>query len=203
MAGLWSVRKHAASRRAPAVWPCARQCALLRPSQKRFHGSCVGRPAVLDPVGWGTPPPTSPRAADRSGRRAPPPGLCVGAALRRACTERAWVWPSIAKLAESRPLVAGVEYPSYHGTWGALGVFGECTGGAFASSSPCLVRASASLRAPPQGRTPGSASGGRDPPTPLFVAAWCPVRTVHWLSTARGGGDAVVGGVEQYHRWDP
>jgi hypothetical protein len=37
-------------------------------------------------------------------------------------------------------------------------------------------------------------------PCASFVAAWCPVRTVHWLSTACGGGDAMVGGVEQHRR---
>src|SRR5690348_9086657 len=102
MAGLWSVRKYGRLHRAPAVWLCARPCALLRPPGERFHGSCVGRPAVLDPVGWGTPPPTSPRAADRSGRRTPPPGLCVAGAVRWACTERVHACPPAADLAENR-----------------------------------------------------------------------------------------------------
>src|SRR3954452_3949651 len=103
MAGMWSAGKHGASYRAPGVWQCARPCALLRPPVERFDGWCVGRPAVLDPVGWGTPPPTSPRAADRSGRRHPPPGLCAVCALRRACTERAQACLGVADLAENRP----------------------------------------------------------------------------------------------------
>lgn len=63
--------------RAPAVWPCARPCAVVRPSRERFHGCCVGRPTALDSVGWGTLPPHSPQAADRSGRRTAPPGPCA------------------------------------------------------------------------------------------------------------------------------
>lgn len=57
------------------VLPCARACALAGLVRERFHETCVGRPAALDPVGWGTPPPHSPRVAVRSGRRVPPPGL--------------------------------------------------------------------------------------------------------------------------------
>lgn len=66
------------SRRAPRVWPCARPCALARSVRKRFHGCCVGRPAALDTAGWGKPPPHSPQAVDRSGRRTASPGPCVG-----------------------------------------------------------------------------------------------------------------------------
>lgn len=132
MAGLWSVRK---------FWGCTHRCdvpplcgraparALFSGhARSRFHGSCVGRPAVLDPVGWGTPPPTSPRAADRSGRRTPPPGLCVCSALRRACTERARACPRFANLAENRPRSPGPITPPTMEIEGAWGVLGSVTG---------------------------------------------------------------------------
>lgn len=101
---------------------------------ERFHGTCVGRPAVLDPVGWGTPPPTSPRAADRSGRRTPPPGLCVAEAVRKACTERVRACPSIADLAENRWLPRRVIRAPTTSVEGAKGVLRERIGGAFAST---------------------------------------------------------------------
>lgn len=90
MAGLWSapgvVRGSSGGpegaaegvRCAPAVWLCARPCALVGPVSKRFHGACVGRPAALDSAGWGTLPPHSPRAADRPGRCVPSPGPSAG-----------------------------------------------------------------------------------------------------------------------------
>lgn len=56
------------------VCPCARSCALAARLGERFHGFCVGRPAALDPVGWGIPSPHSPRVTVRSGGRSPPPG---------------------------------------------------------------------------------------------------------------------------------
>ena len=56
------------------VCPCARSCALAARFRGRFHGFCVGRPAALDPVGWGIPSPHSPRVTVRSGGRSPPPG---------------------------------------------------------------------------------------------------------------------------------
>lgn len=62
MAGLLCGREYAAGRRAPAVWPCARVCALAEDVRERFHHYRVGRPtAYWKPVGWGTLPPPSPR----------------------------------------------------------------------------------------------------------------------------------------------
>lgn len=222
MAGLWSVRQYGRLRCAPVVWPCARPCALLRPPRERFHGWCVGRPAVLDPVGWGTPPPTSPRAADRSGRRTPPPGLCVGQVVRKACTERVRVCPAKVDLAENRLWSLRANSAPTTSLEGARGVFGECIGGAFTSQicrwlvlGPSPVRGRSVAARPPVRcrfvagdalvkRRRGALQGAQAAPGALpcasFVAAWCPVRTVHWLSTACGGGDAVVGGVEQYRR---
>lgn len=60
------------------VCPCARSCALAARFGGRFHGFCVGRPAALDPVGWGIPSPHSPRVTVRSGGRSPPPGPSRG-----------------------------------------------------------------------------------------------------------------------------
>lgn len=70
------------------------------------------------------------------------------------------------------------------------------------STSPDIGCASASWR---RGRSHGGALQGAQAaagalPRASFVAAWCRVRTVHWLSTACGGGDAMVGGVEQHRR---
>lgn len=102
--------------------------------RERFHGTCVGRPAVLDPVGWGTPPPTSPRAADRSGGRTPPPGLCVAEAVRKACTERVRACVPLADLAENRcPALRAIRAPTMR-VEGAKGVLRERIGGAFASN---------------------------------------------------------------------
>lgn len=211
MAGLWSVRQYGRLRCAPVVWPCARPCALLRPPGERFHGWCVGRPAVLDPVGWGTPPPTSPRAADRSGRRTLPPGLCVGRVVRKACTERVRACPPKVDLAENRRWSLRAISAPTTSLEGARGVFGERIGGAFTSQirrwlvlGPSSVRrrsiAGDALVKPRWGALQGAQAAPGALRCASFVAAWCPVRTVHWLSTACGGGDAVVGGVEQYRR---
>lgn len=56
------------------VWPCACPCALSAGGRERFHGTRVGRPAALEPVGWGTPSPHSPRAAERPEGLTPPLG---------------------------------------------------------------------------------------------------------------------------------
>jgi len=50
-------------------------------------GAWVG-PLDWIPVGWGTPPPTSPRAAERSGGRTPSPGSRARTGSCGPCTER-------------------------------------------------------------------------------------------------------------------
>lgn len=67
------------------VCPCARPCALAARYRERFHVFCVGRPAALDPVGWGIPSPHSPRVTVRSGGRSPPPGPSRRAVTGRPC----------------------------------------------------------------------------------------------------------------------
>lgn len=195
MAGLWPVGKYRASCRAPAVWPCARPCALLRPSGERFHGSCVGRPAVLDPVGWGTPPPPSPRR-----RTGPGGGLRLpDCALRTACTERVHACSSITDLAEYRPCLPRSNTPPTMALEGALGVFGERTGGAFTSSPLGKFCAIAARRACvrffagiSQGRTPGSTSGRTGPPGRILrgsmVTGSYGALVVHSLWRRRCGG---------------
>ena len=191
MAGLWSVRKfRGCTHRRDVPPPCGRapgRALFSGHRGSRFHGSCVGRPAVLDTVGWGTPPPTSPRAADRSGRRAPPPGLCVGAALRRACTERVRDCPPFANLAEKGPRHPGsitALTTEIEGAWGALG---ERNWGAFRSQSWHGLpdrRLRTSLSA-------GCELPGRGPPAPV------PNAELSWPTRAFGATRACSGGVHR------
>ncbi|GGX91545.1 hypothetical protein GCM10010515_68360 [Streptomyces fructofermentans] len=69
------------------------------------------------------------------GRRTGPGGgvRLPDCALRTACTERVRACPVIAELAEFRPLVPRSNIPLTMALEGALGVFGERAGGAFAS----------------------------------------------------------------------
>lgn len=85
----WWRRRPPGLGRAPGVWPCARPCALVRPFRRRLHGCCVGRPTALDSVGWGTLPPHSPQAVDRSGRWTRSPGPCVDTGAGRT-PGRSW-----------------------------------------------------------------------------------------------------------------
>ena len=150
MAGLWSVRKcGSVGGVLPAVWPCARPCALVRPSGERFHGCCVGRPAVLDPVGWGTPPPHPRGRRTGPGGELAPPGLCVAGAGARACTgsvSRRRVLPAMADLAENRRLpFAGCSAPTraLERPMRSLPGSGD-SGGAFASQITAGTRAGGS-----------------------------------------------------------
>lgn len=125
MAGLWSAREYAVLRRAPAVWPCACPCALLRPRVERFDGPCVGRPAVLDPVGWGTPPPTSPRAADGPGGELRLPDCALTVRCAEPVRSVLYVLSPATDLAENRWCLArGITAPTTS-LEGALVVFGE------------------------------------------------------------------------------
>jgi len=74
------------------------ECAAVRPAVRAvlaISGALpwkrVGRPAALDPVGWGTPSPHSPRVAGRSGRRSPSPGP-QRRPPRTPASPASWVW---------------------------------------------------------------------------------------------------------------
>ncbi len=144
------------------------------------------------------------------GRRTGPGGgvRLPDRAMRTACTESVQRCSSILDLAEYSPPPSEVKYRFHHGTCGRVG----CSGGAFRGrihvagrGSIPRFRPSTRVSSPLRGHLHRGALRGAQaaPPTlrrSLFVAAWCPVRAVPWLSTACGGGDAVVGGMEQYRR---
>ncbi len=185
--------------RAPGVWPCARPCALLRPHRERFHGRCVGRPAVLDPVGWGNTAAYIPAGGGPVRGCASPPGpRAAGRCAKpvRSVFERVLVTSNWLKIV---PGVSGADALTM-GVEGALGGQGARCGGAFASTSRLPGRQSAFAGEHPRGRIHGSTCGSAAAPRRALHGSMGPVRTVHWLSPACGGVDAVVGGVEQRRR---
>ncbi|EFF91844.1 conserved hypothetical protein [Streptomyces sp. e14] len=193
----------AACSRSVAVRPCVRSTPATGGAIPWFR---VGRPAVLDPVGWGTPPPTSPRAADRSGRRTPPPGPYVATGPRRPCTERAHACSPNSDLAENSPIVLpSISVPTT-ALDGARGIAGSASGGAFRSRRPCPVRPFAIGAAGARARAPCARGGSASPPARLlrgsmvtgsYGAPGCPrsvEASMRWLvgwSSAAAGADRI------------
>ena len=158
----------------------------------------------------------SPRAADRSGRRTPPPGLCVDAVSRRGGTDGCArlspvrpIWPKIDRLGRRGVNTA----PTMAVEWRVRRLAGRVPGAHSRRTTPgCRVRRPARATRSASCARPRAALGPRaahspvcEPATrpPTRAPSWqhgVPVRAVHWLSTACGGGDAVVGGMEQYRR---
>ena len=196
MAGLWYVLKCGSGTDCCDVLPLC-GCAPARALFSGHRRNASMDPAWVGPLYWiqragGHRRHISPRAADRSGRRTPPPGLCARPAMGRACTERVHACPRVGDLAENRPLPLWAITPPTMGVEGASGVLGERTGGAFESQIPSPVRVFGRFRVSPQRRV----SRAQAVPPPCwgasFMAAWCSgsygALVVHSLWRRRCGG---------------
>lgn len=100
------------------------------------------------------------------------PGLCACRAARGLCTERARACPHDTDLAENRPSFSRAICPPTMALEGALGVFGERIGGAFASRTPCPARGPQAYAGVHRGAFPASQAAPPALRQASFMAAW-------------------------------
>lgn len=181
------------------MWPCARPCALCRSARRRLHGASgsargPGRRLWRGWAGQGVPLPQSPRVADRPGRPHTSPGPLNPSIVPHKVPSPRRSWTRDRPGVRRRHINCGMcrrlwreSDVSSHERFPPAS--GARPGAPWCTHAPlsALPRGSMVFRTSDTWRR-GGASGG------------CVESYPHRLSTACGGGDAVVGGVEQCRR---